>query len=84
MKGDVLFGVSRRLAIRSKINLWTSNNDVFSVTNSHAFAEALDSLAARNSELVRSKAAEALWLLYDRGIVGRGPVNRAYTWQHLE
>ena len=84
VKDNVLADVSRRLPLRSQIDLSTSNNVVLSIENSHAFAEAFDGLATGIPARLSGKAAIALQLLYENRIVERTSIARVHSWQHFE
>jgi hypothetical protein len=84
VRGNVVSDVSRRLAIRRKIDLWTSDNVAFSVVGHLHFAEALDQLAANCPQGMSEMAAKAYEVLREHGVVEPGPFQRVCTWQHLE
>jgi hypothetical protein len=80
--GNVLADVSRRLPIRSKVDVWTSDNVVFSVIAPLYFDTVLTQLASGHLQDLSEMEMKAYRLLRANRVLEPGPFSKTHVWQH--
>jgi hypothetical protein len=82
--GGVLPDVSRRLALRQEIDLWTSDNVALKVEGRLSILGALDALASGRTNVPPGPTSDAINLLLERGIVSLIGIGTGIRWRHYD